>query len=611
MPRVPDVFRSEMLVRYPAGEGYAAVTLRRALPPFVMPEPVAAALETLRRFRPLERHLQNAGASLRDPEHVALLRQQLTQWAESGVLLRRGALFGAAHRSSLGATPTPVRTVGVLTCDRVDALRACVESFARNARTYGDPCRFVVGDDSTSVAARDANVQTLVELAAVWNVEIVYAGLDERRVYADRLAKHTGVDPELVSFALAGMPDCGGRIGANRNTLLLECVGEAFVSTDDDTIAQLARPAEDAAGVSFTAEDDPMTYRFFRTREEAVAQVDPADESVLRLHAAVLGRSLASIVTDERDWGIDLDGATPAMVQGLQSGSGRVAATVSGVYGDSGMFGGVGFLMHWVRDGKARYGEEQYRLAVGSREILRIVPRLTIRRASPFMSTSVGFDHRQLLPPFLPVLRDEDGVFGETLSCCFEDAHVAHLPRAILHAAAPGRKYEPDRIGAARVRRLADLVINYTRGISIGLAVGGPVDRMTVLGRSMEDLGRASAGDYLAFTRALYLFNAAVRAHRLDTTLKSATDAPAAWSDDVRAYLDAQRQAITTEEYFYPADLREGRSPAETLAVSQLVLRKYGQLLVSWPRLVEGARALREEGIGVGRRLGGPAPSGG
>jgi hypothetical protein len=600
-----DLIRSETLVRYPAGDGQTAVTLRRTLPPVVLPDAVAAALETLRQFRPLDRHLQIAAQSLKDPRHFALLREAMTRWAETGVLVGRGALLDAARQNAAGATgTTTLRTIGVLTCDRVDALRACVESFARNARTHGDPCRFVVGDDSTSSSTRAANVKTLAELASTWNVEIAYASVEERRLYAERLAKRAGVSLEVVTFALEGLPGCGGSIGANRNTLLLECAGEAFVSTDDDTLAELARPPQPAAGIAFTGEGDPMEYRFFRTREEALASVARVEESALRCHADVLGRSVASLVSGESDGGVDLDGATPAMLEGLRSGAGRVVATIAGSYGDSGMFAGVRFLMQWMRDRRPRYDEEAYRLAVSSREILRIAPRLTLRRAPPLMSTSVAFDHRQLLPPFLPVLRDEDGMFCETLLCCFEDAHVAHLPRAILHAAQPGRRYEPDRVRVASVRRLADLVTQYTRGIAAGMTLAGPVDRMRMLGRSIEDLGSAAPGDYLAVIRSLYVYDAALRARRLEGILRSAVGAPPAWIHDVGAHLEAQRQALPTEAYYVPWDLREGRTPEEALTLSQLILRRYGRLLGSWSQVVEGARSLREEdGIGVARRI--------
>jgi hypothetical protein len=610
MPSAQELLRCEMLVRYPAGHGATAVMLRRAFPPVVLPDAVAAALETLRRFRPLDGHLQLAAAALTDPRHLPLLRQELTRWADTGVLLTRGALLDDARRNSAGPAATPLRTVGVVTCDRVDALRACVGSFARNAQEHGDPCRFVVGDDSTSSATRAANVGALGELASKWGVEVFYAGADEKRIYADRLAQRTGVSPEVISFALAGLPGCGGSIGANRNTLLLECAGEAFLSTDDDTLAEPAGPPEEAPGLVLTAEGDPMEYLFFRTRDDALASVRRVKESVLRWHAGVLGRSVASIVSDPSEAPVDLDGATPPMLEGLRSGAGRVVATVSGIYGDSGMFAGVRFLMHWMRDGRPRYGEDQYRLAVSSRELLRVAARLNVRRAPPFMTTSVGLDHRRLLPPFLPVLRDEDGIFCETLLCCFEDAHIAHLPRAVLHAAAPGRSYEPDRVGVARVHRLADVIIHTTRGIAAGMVLARPEDRLQIVARSMEDLGRATPRDYLAVTRSLYLYSSALRTRQLEGMLRSAHrddaggGAPPSWTRDIRAYLEVQQRAITTEDYYAPWDLREGRSTEEALALSQLVLRNYGRLLASWSHLVEGARLLREkEGVGLARRI--------
>jgi hypothetical protein len=600
----PDLYRGELLVRYPAGDKHAMLMVRRALAPFALPERVASALEvTLRRFRPLEAHSRVLGELLGDPQDTRLARQCLVRWAEAGVLLRSGDLLDAAAAVASADTMASVRTVGVLTCDRADALGACVESFADNARRHGDDCRFVVVDDSAAPTTRADNLAALARVASAYGVEIAYAGAEEKRAYAEALARRSGANPEIVSFALSGLPECGGSIGANRNALLLACAGEAFVSTDDDTLARVGRWPDASRGVDFGTEGDPMEFRFFATRQEAISWVPPADESILRLHASALGRTLASLVTEEREHGVDLEGATAPTLEGLASGAARIAATLSGIYGDSGMFGGVGFVMHWIRDGQPRSDEAQYRLAVSSREILRVAPHLRIRRGPPFMSTSLGLDHRRLLPPFFPVLRDEDGVFGETLFCCFEDAHVAHLPRAVLHAAPPGRRYDPTHIGAARVRRMADLVIHYTRGLAAGMAVREPAHRLGVLGRALHDLGRASPGDLLAFTRALYLFNAAARARHLDAMLQSSPGAPAAWRDDARAYLEAQRTALATEDHYYVADLRGGRSAEQTLALEQRLLRLYGDLLACWREIVESARALREEGAGIARRI--------
>jgi hypothetical protein len=620
-----DLYRGEQLVRYPAGDKHALLVVGRAQAPFALPERVAGALQaTLRQFRTLEAHMRALGELLGESPDAALARQCVARWAESGVLLRSGAVLDAARavagRAAAAGSEalTPVRTVGVLTCDRASSLRACVESFADNARRHGDACRVVVVDDSTSEAARAANLAALASIAATASVPMAYAGAGEKRAYADRLARRTGVDPEIVSFALFGLPECGCTIGANRNALLLACAGEAFLSTDDDTVARLGRwpDGTSSGGIDFATDGDAMEFRFFPSREAALASVPAADESVLRAHGAALGRSLAAIVTDElagtarsksadpnENAGVDLDGATAVTLEGLASGSGRVAATIAGVYGDSGMFSGAGFVLHWVRDGRARYGEADYRLAVSSRELLRMAPRLRIRKAPPFLSTSVGLDHRTLLPPFLPVLRDEDGVFGETLSSCFEDAHVAHLPRAVLHAAPPGRRYDPTPVGSAAVRRLADLVVSYTHGLSVGFAVRDPAGRLAALGRAFEDLGRASAGDFLSVTRALLLFSAGARARHIDAMLQSAPGAPASWQKDARAYLEAQRTAATTEEHYLPADLRVGRSAQETLALAQRVLHLYGRLLPSWAALVEGARALREEGACLARPI--------
>ena len=52
------------------------------------------------------------------------------------------------------------------------------------------------------------------------------------------------------------------------------------------------------------------------------------------------------------------------------------------------------------------------------------------------MTTFFGFDNRLLLPPFFPVQRNADGIFGLVLQKCVDGSRVAFLPSVLLHAPA-------------------------------------------------------------------------------------------------------------------------------------------------------------------------------
>ena len=49
------------------------------------------------------------------------------------------------------------------------------------------------------------------------------------------------------------------------------------------------------------------------------------------------------------------------------------------------------------------------------------------------MAMHCGLDNRLALPPFLPVLRNGDGLFGQMLKSCRPSGLTAYLPLAIAH----------------------------------------------------------------------------------------------------------------------------------------------------------------------------------
>ena len=78
--------------------------------------------------------------------------------------------------------------------------------------------------------------------------------------------------------------------------------------------------------------------------------------------------------------------------------------------------------------------EHLYARAKVSREVLRQISGYTISVVARFAGMNIGIDNRSLLPPFLPVGRNEDGTFAMNLHLCVDDALVGHIPVAVLHS---------------------------------------------------------------------------------------------------------------------------------------------------------------------------------
>jgi hypothetical protein len=144
----------------------------------------------------------------------------------------------------------------------------------------------------------------------------------------------------------------------------------------------------------------------------------------------------------------------PRVFSDLAEGRGRVAVTVSGVRGDSGIPHAIPFMTA-TGEGRTRFltawaaGNEYH--ASRNVSIGPVSPIISWQGPLPTTSAT-GFDHRELLPPFSPAGPGEDSLFGLMLGKCTPDTYIGYVPATLLHAPAVPRKYGPlpDRSGLMR-----------------------------------------------------------------------------------------------------------------------------------------------------------------
>ena len=187
-----------------------------------------------------------------------------------------------------------------------------------NCRRHGRTAEFVVTDDSPGAEAQDQTRAALQLLEQRGTAQIRYAGWREKSRFAKALTRESAVPLEIIRFGLFGDDRCPLSTGANRNSLLLDTVNTLLLSVDDDTLCRVAAAPDRADAPLFFCGYDPTEFWFFPDHASAVESVSFAEIDVLRCHEALLGNAVA-----------DLGGTADA--------SGRVAITLHGLVGDSGM----------------------------------------------------------------------------------------------------------------------------------------------------------------------------------------------------------------------------------------------------------------------------------
>ena len=76
---------------------------------------------------------------------------------------------------------------------------------------------------------------------------------------------------------------------------------------------------------------------------------------------------------------------------------------------------------------------QSFSLAASLGSWMRVVTRPTITDSGYCMALNLGLDNRHLLPPFLPVQRNQDGVFAAVLTLCGSGC-TGFLPWMVLRA---------------------------------------------------------------------------------------------------------------------------------------------------------------------------------
>lgn len=465
---------------------------------------------------------------------------------------------------------------------------ACVKSYLENCQRNGRAVEVVVTDDSASTEVQKDNRAALQRLEKDFNVQIRYAGWPEKSRFAKSLAAESAVPPDVIRFALFGDERCPLSTGANRNCVLLDTVGALVLSVDDDTRCRIAAAPERDDAVAFYAGHDPSEFWFFPDRARALASVGFVEVDVLGCHEALLGSHVSE-------------------VGGPVDASGRVAITLSGLIGDSGMASPRHYL---TLTGASRErlvaSPDDYRSAFRSREVLRTVRRPTISAGSFCMTTFLGLDNRSLLPPFFPVQRNADGVFGLLRQKCMAGSHMAFLPWALLHAPEASRAFSADdvRSDAAGIR-MADVVIACVLGHQARKGRVTDATRVRRLGKHLQGLGSSTLQDFEAHVRGLLRY----RAHAFITTLQSRLQtygaSPPFWAEEVSQVTELMLKATTTEDYVVPRDLRHGQDAEQARVLSQQLVAGFGQLLEAWPALVAAATRLRARGSRLTDPIGG------
>lgn len=471
-----------------------------------------------------------------------------------------------------------ITSIGIPTRDRPDTVVCCLESYVANALQFNREPTFYIVDDSRQPDTASLTRQKIEAVANSHPLPTKFLDRTYRLHIADRLAEETRVPVEVTRYALLGDNRCDSSYGAARNTLLLATSGELSIQVDDDTICKIGDSTSSVQTLTVTNDTEPDQYVFFKTRKEAhdFAKVTPID--FLKIHEQLLGKHRHA--------------------EPLNSLSNNpfpddffVANTFLGACGDSGMRSSINRLFLQGRSfDRLTESEIAYNWQRYTRHICRAPNRPTLSTNRSTITINIGLDNREILPPFPPNLRYEDGVFGECLGICVPKGIKGYLPYSVMHDPENERI---DKRNYVPQPGMNDLLAGLLSSFAPGIPSTDPVLNIPLLGTYLSELTLQSVDNFRGYTINVIRRMIKESIRLSSDILATSVHKPDFWIQDVQAFKLANEDVLKHAGPFTPIDL--SGNVADRWELAKELMSQYAELLQAWPTLVKAAPACFEE----------------
>jgi hypothetical protein len=553
----------------------------------VVDEEELQVLRSLSLFADLDSHLESLRKLGWDPSGSGRIGEILRSLRSKGLILDSEEFLSRIRKGPGAGRPSPLERIAIPHGGNRAYLDRLLTGLGRLSGRIGRTLRIIICDDR-----RDGTKPLFPEAPAGYSGDLLIRTIDrrERAGWADTLARELGssaADARVIRFGLTGDGFPGPAIGASRNTLLLLNSGARFLFHDDDTLPRARATYTDSPGLSFSYLRDPTWTRYFPDggfleTMDAAEILDP-----IGMHDRFLGAPLSAVARSV-DLVPRLAMCSRSLVFDLVKEPGRVVLTQPGILGDCGQSSPNPFLFAAEDLSHKLYGDPETYVSLRlSRWVLRGVSDYTVTVGPWLMATSLGVDNTSVLPPFPPVYRNEDGVWGELVKLCVPGSVRLHLPMAGYHLP-DTRKFESGDMGRFRIR-VSDVVSAFLDQFRPAVDRSGP-QLLRDLGRYFQELGALDFEEFHRFASDALM----VRIHKYlnqvqALTYRGSSCKPDWWLSDVRNLLAGVEDSVCGWEHLVPEEF-SAAGPGGPENGMREYFRLFGRFLGLWPDLVEICR---------------------
>lgn len=509
---------------------------------------------------------------------------------DGGLMTEARAVCDRLNAPSSPAVELAPTRVCIITCDRPAAVQRLLDSILRHSQLGRHEELFLV-DDSRDPAHAARNRELIADFNLTSPRNMHYVGATAQRSMLQQLIAKQPQDETAIRFLLdrerwAAWPS----YGLPRTLCLLLSVGRRCIVLDDDILCRTTGPYRQRDGISFGG--NKLELACFSSEAELMQQAAFLDSDPLSGHASCLGMPLAQAMTKLGTGELkasDLHGTEAALLSSLDIDS-PILVTQCGSWGDPGTADGKWFSS-LNQDSIKRLLAAPGGLASASanRHYWLGCSRPNFKKSAS-MSQATGLDNTHLLPPYFPVLRGEDYLFGSMTSYLHPRSAVLDYAWCVPHLPLASRGGPVDPPSAAKgginlgARYLAERM-NKTLG-------GSPQTRLVQLSLLLRELAESNSADLLATFRMQLAQQHATQLQNLGRQFKQAsTLGSTEWQNYLRQGTENVTAALASPAT--PADITEVQGKLDEATVLQqakVVMSEFGAALEVWPAIRESAQ---------------------
>jgi len=594
---LPDWVAFDLCKAYPVPGGNLLLHNTRNGKRAMVKSEVYASLLRCSQFKTLDQHAAhiielNPGMQGQQTD----IRNVLESMLDSGMMISAKEISDKLKRKDdtkvQSEATSPV--VAIITWERPEALQRLLNSIVANCETGNFQCLYVI-DDSRKTENINKNKLLVDKFSSEIDAPLHYYGQDEQQALLGGLANRLPEHENAIRF-LADQSRWRDQwtSGLARNLALLLSCGHRLVMMDDDTICDVFNPRQPKPDIAFS--DEPREADFFETTEDWAPRHQPLNADPVSRHMQCLGLSFSEalgVLGQNHLKPAGFAGATASLTSELQPDS-PVLVTECGSLGCPGT-GTNTWLPEMAPDSLKRMlaSSKTTKNALATRMVWsgRNQPHFAPRSN---MSQITGFDNRQLLPPYLPISRGEDRLFGYMLDFIFPTAVTLDYPWAIPHLPMPHQEWQKQDNDFTPGHSFPRFFFEKVMEHKPRCASQSPDKRLIALSAWFEDIAAASDESLVSMYRDSRLRSDSTKIQNLTELLNKTKSAPEDWQDYLRNGLKQLNtdMGLASLKDFPVKGLPWSLEGGELIAFWRGLWADLASALNAWPEIREAAASI-------------------